>query len=119
MTFSRPYNDTIKVDIDNGKDITGIPMLDYANNSGIRNDKDCTLILTEGDSAKSLAVAGLSFRGFPLRGRLLNVPMPRIKIQHIKQILGLKQGNEYESTGELRYGHDHDGSRSCWKYIKE
>ena len=40
---------------------------------------DCTLILTEGDSAKSLAIAGLSVVGrdyygvFPLKGKLLNV----------------------------------------------
>jgi hypothetical protein len=40
---------------------------------------DCTLILTEGDSAKSLAVAGLAVVGrdyygvFPLKGKLLNV----------------------------------------------
>lgn len=41
----------------------------------------CTLILTEGDSAKTLAVAGVSeveegrdwFGVFPLRGKLLNV----------------------------------------------
>ena len=104
--------------------------MDDANNAGGRNAKDCTLILTEGDSAKSLAVAGLSEVGrdnygvFPLRGKLLNVRegshfqiMNNTEIQHIKQILGLKQGKEYESTGELRYGHlmimtdqDHDGS---------
>ena len=41
--------------------------------------QDCTLILTEGDSAKSLAIAGLGVIGkdkfgvFPLRGKLLNV----------------------------------------------
>ena len=40
---------------------------------------DCTLILTEGDSAKTLAVSGLGVVGrdkygvFPLRGKLLNV----------------------------------------------
>ena len=40
---------------------------------------DATLILTEGDSAKSLAIAGLSVVGrdyfgvFPLKGKLLNV----------------------------------------------
>lgn len=39
----------------------------------------CTLILTEGDSAKTLAVSGLGVVGrdhfgvFPLRGKLLNV----------------------------------------------
>jgi DNA topoisomerase-2 len=40
---------------------------------------DCTLIVTEGDSAKTLAVSGLGIVGrdsygvFPLRGKLLNV----------------------------------------------
>jgi DNA gyrase/topoisomerase IV subunit B len=40
---------------------------------------DCTLIVTEGDSAKTLAVCGLSVVGrdyfgvFPLRGKPLNV----------------------------------------------
>lgn len=44
-----------------------------ANDAGGRNSEDCTLILTEGDSAKSLVVAGLSVGGrdrygvFPLR----------------------------------------------------
>jgi DNA topoisomerase II len=41
----------------------GITKLDNANNAGGRNAKDCTLILTEGDSAKSLAVAGFSVVG--------------------------------------------------------
>ena len=36
--------------------ITGIPKLDDANNAGGRKSQACTLILTEGDSAKSLAV---------------------------------------------------------------
>lgn len=41
--------------------------------------QDCTLILTEGDSAKTLAVSGLGVVGrdrygvFPLKGKLLNV----------------------------------------------
>ena len=44
-----------------------------------RNSEGCTLILTEGDSAKSLAVAGISVVGrdkygvFPLKGKMLNV----------------------------------------------
>ncbi|CAJ1349079.1 unnamed protein product, partial [Effrenium voratum] len=44
-----------------------------------RKGKSCTLILTEGDSAKALAVAGLAqvgrerFGVFPLKGKLLNV----------------------------------------------
>ncbi|RIA90375.1 DNA topoisomerase, partial [Glomus cerebriforme] len=84
--------------------------LDDANNAGGRNVK--TLILTKSDSTKSLAVAGLSEVGRDHYGIMNNT-----EIQHIKQILGLKQGKEYESTGELRYGHlmimtdqDHDGS---------
>eukprot|EP00899_Mesostigma_viride_P024673 jgi/Mesvir1/5390/Mv15465-RA.1 len=110
--------------------LTGIPKLDDANHAGGRNSKDCTLILTEGDSAKALAVSGLSVVGrdhygvFPLRGKLLNVReashkqiMDNAEISAIKQILGLQQGKEYEDTKSLRYGHlmimtdqDHDGS---------
>lgn len=46
---------------------------------GSRNSTECTLILTEGDSAKTLAVSGLGVVGrdkygvFPLRGKILNV----------------------------------------------
>ena len=59
--------------------MTGLPKLADANNAGTRSAKDCTLILTEGDSAKALAVAGLGVVGrdnfgvFPLRGKMLNV----------------------------------------------
>ena len=47
--------------------------------SGGKNSNGCTLILTEGDSAKTLAVSGLGVVGrdrygvFPLRGKMLNV----------------------------------------------
>ena len=53
--------------------IKGIPKLDDANNAGTKDSGNCTLILTEGDSAKTLAVAGLGVIGrdrygvFPLR----------------------------------------------------
>ena len=56
-----------------------IPKLDDAIHAGGAKGKDCTLILTEGDSAKALAVSGLGVVGrdtfgvFPLRGKLLNV----------------------------------------------
>lgn len=59
--------------------ITGIPKLEDANDAGTRNADKCTLILTEGDSAKNLAMAGIEVVGrdcygvFPLRGKLLNV----------------------------------------------
>jgi DNA topoisomerase-2 len=112
--------------------LTGIPKLDDANNAGGRNSKDCTLILTEGDSAKALAVSGLSIVGrdnygvFPLRGKLLNVRdasfdqvKNNVEITHIKQILGLQHGKTYDedTIKTLRYGklmimtdQDHDGS---------
>ncbi|KAJ3222418.1 DNA topoisomerase 2 [Clydaea vesicula] len=110
--------------------ITGIAKLDDANNAGSRNGSQCTLILTEGDSAKTLAVSGLGVIGrdnygvFPLRGKLLNVReanhsqiMNNAEISAIKQIMGLKTGQVYTDTSTLRYGHimimtdqDHDGS---------
>jgi DNA topoisomerase-2 len=59
--------------------LLGIPKLEDANNAGTRNAEACTIILTEGDSAKSLALAGIEIVGrdkygvFPLRGKFLNV----------------------------------------------
>ncbi len=59
--------------------LKGIPKLDDANDAGGKNSLECTLIVTEGDSAKTLAVSGLGVIGrdqygvFPLRGKLLNV----------------------------------------------
>lgn len=110
--------------------LVGIPKLDDANQAGSRNSDKCTLVLTEGDSAKSLAVSGLSVVGrdyygvFPLKGKLLNVReaghaqiMANEEVQNIVKILGLKYGEEYSDTRSLRYGsllimadQDHDGS---------
>ncbi|CAJ1958909.1 unnamed protein product [Sphenostylis stenocarpa] len=110
--------------------LRGIVKLEDANDAGGRNSEKCTLILTEGDSAKALAMAGLSVVGrdhygvFPLRGKLLNVReasskqiMDNEEIQNIKKILGLQQNKEYTNVKSLRYGHlmimadqDHDGS---------
>ncbi|CAD7955077.1 unnamed protein product [Amoebophrya sp. A120] len=56
-----------------------IPKLEDANHAGTAAAMDCTLILTEGDSAKATAMAGLGVVGrdyygvFPLRGKVLNV----------------------------------------------
>ena len=82
--------------------LTGIPKLEDANDAGTKNSHHCTLILTEGDSAKSLAMAGLEVIGrdrygvFPLKGKLLNVreaPFKKIKendeIQNLIKIIGL------------------------------
>ncbi|KAJ2990015.1 hypothetical protein NUW58_g3167 [Xylaria curta] len=101
-----------------------------ANLAGTKHGPECTLILTEGDSAKSLAVAGRAildpdrYGVFPLRGKMLNVRDASIEqisknqeIQNIKQFLGLKHKQVYTDTKGLRYGHlmimadqDHDGS---------
>ncbi|KAG0365746.1 DNA topoisomerase [Gamsiella multidivaricata] len=106
-----------------------IPKLEDAHKAG-RGGRHCTLILTEGDSAKTLVMAGFSVIGrdyfgvFPLRGKLLNVRDTATsvvsnnkEIEAIKKILGLKQGKVYTSIDELRYGRlmimtdqDHDGS---------
>ena len=97
--------------------LKGLPKLSDANNAGTKKANECTLILTEGDSAKSLAVAGLSVIGrdnygvFPLRGKLLNVRdakhdqiMKNEEIQNIKKILGLQHNKDYKDTKDLRYG---------------
>jgi DNA topoisomerase II len=97
--------------------LTGLPKLSDANNAGTKNAKNCTLILTEGDSAKSLAVAGLAVVGrddygvFPLRGKMLNVReakhdqiMKNEEVQNIKKIMGLQHNKDYTDTSSLRYG---------------
>jgi len=101
--------------------ISGIPKLDDANKAGGKESNKCTLILTEGDSAKATALAGLAIVGrdyygvFPLKGKLLNVreaPPSQLlaneEIKNLKLILGLKQGEDYSSDEKfntLRYGH--------------
>ncbi|XP_075033225.1 DNA topoisomerase 2-alpha [Mixophyes fleayi] len=113
--------------------IKGIPKLDDANDAGSKHSTDCTLILTEGDSAKTLAVSGLGVVGrdrfgvFPLRGKLLNVReashkqiMENAEINNIIKIVGLQYKRDYEdaeSLKSLRYGklmimtdQDQDGS---------
>jgi DNA topoisomerase-2 len=91
--------------------LTGIIKLDDANFAGSAKSKDCTLIITEGDSAKSLAMSGLSIVGrdyygvFPLRGKPLNVRdashaavMKNEEIKNMIDILGLKPGVTYDEN---------------------
>ena len=112
------------------KRVAGVPKLVDAHNAGGAGSRHCTLILTEGDSAKALAVSGLSVVGrasygvFPLKGKFINVRdasaaqvAANTEVIALKQIIGLKHGVEYESTRYLRYGRvllmadqDHDGS---------
>ncbi|XP_077595631.1 DNA topoisomerase 2-alpha [Stigmatopora nigra] len=113
--------------------VKGVPKLDDANDAGGKNSIGCTLILTEGDSAKTLAVSGLGVVGrdrygvFPLRGKLLNVReathkqiMENAEINNVIKILGLQYKKNYsdpDSLKTLRYGklmimtdQDQDGS---------
>lgn len=112
--------------------IKGQVKLVDANKAGTKDGHKCTLILTEGDSALSLAVAGLAVVGrdfygcFPLRGKLLNVReastdqvSKNVEINALKQIIGLQHKKHYslENINTLRYGHimimtdqDQDGS---------
>lgn len=113
-----------------------VDKLSDADRAGTTESRDCTIIFTEGDSAKSMAISGLSEVGrdyygvYPLRGKILNVRdaantqiMNCKVLNDIKQILGLQSGKDYkkefETTGTwpLRYGkmmlmtdQDHDGS---------
>ncbi|CAB4054388.1 TOP2 [Lepeophtheirus salmonis] len=89
--------------------LKGIPKLEDANDAGTRNSIDCTLILTEGDSAKTLAVAGLSVVG-----------RDKFEINELVKIMGLTYKKKYETDDDmksLRYGkimimtdQDQDGS---------
>ena len=94
-----------------------VPKLDDANKAGTYESDKCTLILTEGDSAKSTAISGLSIVGrnyygvFPLKGKLLNTRTATYaqlskneEINNIKKILGLQTGKKYRNLKELRYG---------------
>ncbi|CUG90622.1 kinetoplast and nucleus-associated type II DNA topoisomerase, putative [Bodo saltans] len=75
-----------------------------------------TLIVTEGDSAKALALNSLSneqrkyFGVFPLRGKLLNVRNNNLaRLKKCKELcdlfaaLGIEIGRRYTSTESLRY----------------
>nr|MBE5727556.1 topoisomerase 2 [Cucujiformia] len=110
-----------------------ISKLEDANKAGGEQGLKCTLILTEGDSAKSLAVSGLGVIGrdyygvFPLRGKLLNVReathkqiLENAEINNLIKILGLQYKKKYTTEQDmrsLRYGkvmimtdQDQDGS---------
>ncbi|VDM46417.1 unnamed protein product [Toxocara canis] len=113
--------------------LKGVPKLEDANDAGTKNSAYCTLILTEGDSAKTLAVSGLGVVGrdkygvFPLRGKMLNVRegnhkqiMENAEINALLKIIGLQYRLKYDSDDDmktLRYGkvmvmadQDQDGS---------
>jgi len=126
----KDLKDCAKTDGKKQSKITGIPKLDDAVLAGTTRSQECILILTEGDSAKAMALSGLSqdqrkFYGvFPLKGKLLNVKdISQKKVEqteeivNLKKIIGLESGKKYKDLKSLRYGRimimtdqDYDGS---------
>ncbi len=97
--------------------LRGIPKLEDATWAGTAKSSECTLILTEGDSAASTAISGLKVVGrekfgvFPLKGKILNVKDATMEkktkndeLTRIKRILGLEHGRRYKDLKQLRYG---------------
>jgi DNA topoisomerase II len=113
--------DMTKLIVKKKSSIRDIPKLYDANHAGTNRSSECALILTEGDSAKTMAISGLgvipkanNFYGvFPLKGKLLNVrDAPHKKIianeefKNLQNIIGLRIGEKYtvDNITELRYG---------------
>jgi len=114
---AKDAKDNSKTDGKKQSRITGIPKLDDAVLAGTKDSAKCTLILTEGDSAKAMALSGLTqdqrktFGVYPLKGKVLNVKdtsdskVEQTKeIAELKKILGLTSGKKYTDIKDLRYG---------------
>ena len=114
---AKDAKDNSKTDGKKQSRITGIPKLDDATHAGTKESAKCTLILTEGDSAKAMALSGLSqeqrkfFGVYPLKGKVLNVKdTSDAKVEHtkeiaeLKKILGLTSAKKYTDVKDLRYG---------------
>jgi DNA topoisomerase II len=97
--------------------IRNLVKLEDAALAGTSRSSECTLILTEGDSAMTMAMSGIDEVGrdtygvFPLKGKLLNVKDCTTKkiadneeISNIKKILGLESSKAYTDVKDLRYG---------------
>ena len=127
---AKSAKDAKKTDGTKRKTLRGYPKLEDALWAGAARSAECTLILTEGDSAATSAISGLNIVGrerfgvFPLKGKMLNVKdisqekfNKNEELTAIKAILGLRQGQKYKDKSSLRYGRvmvmadqDHDGS---------
>lgn len=114
---AKTAKDAKKTDGKKKSTVRGIPKLDDATWAGTAKSAECTLILTEGDSAKTTAISGLKVVGrdkygvFPLKGKILNVKdisvdkkLKNQELTYIKQILGLEAGKVYTDLKQLRYG---------------
>lgn len=96
--------------------------LNDANEAGGKRSLECTLWVSEGDSAKTLVVAGISCipdgsdlnGAYPVRGKFINVQnhtrrqiAANKEAQELMKILGLVPGADYSIDSEfqkLRYG---------------
>jgi DNA topoisomerase-2 len=108
-----------------------VEKLEDAHGAGTSKALECTLVLTEGDSAKALALAGIEVVGratygvLPLQGKILNVVNSKKEgyqnkeLTKITEAMGLQYNKKYETIENqgLRYGHilvmtdqDNDGS---------
>ena len=106
--------DATKVDISKTGSVKSIEKYEGANKAGSRESQKCTIMFTEGDSAKTLAVSGFSVVGrdywgvFPLRGKFVNVKQEKFRANKeflaFMKILGLEIGVKYTDTKRLRYG---------------
>lgn len=101
------------------KSSVNVPNLDDAIYAGTSKSRKCSLMLTEGLSAKTFAVSGMSVIGreyygcWPLRGKALNVREATAKqllnneeVLNFKKIMGLQNSKTYETDEEfntLRY----------------
>jgi DNA gyrase/topoisomerase IV subunit B len=100
--------------------LTGIAKLDDAKFAGGARSTQCTLIVCEGDSAKSLAMKGLSAVGrdfygvFSLKSKPINIRAAQTsavneneEIENLVKIMGLQYGTVYDENNveTLRYGH--------------
>ena len=110
-----------KSDGTKSKAVRGIPKLTDANYAGTTKSHLCTIILCEGDSAKSGIISGLSKEDrniigvYPMKGKMFNVRGEALKkisenkeFVEIKKIMGLETNKKYGSLEEvhasLRYG---------------
>jgi DNA topoisomerase-2 len=118
ISKAKEMNNVIK-SIDNEKKtrLSDIKKLNDATWAGTSKSSECSLLLTEGDSAKGLALNGIPSAGgqkkwgvFPLRGKFINIRGASIdqlkdneEIKYVNRILGLKLG-EPNDFSKLRYG---------------
>ncbi len=95
---------------------------DDANWAGTRKSAECTLFITEGQSAKAFATAGIStlphghdrYGAFAIKGKFINaknnsarILHENIEVQALARIVGLERGRDYSTEADfsrLRYG---------------